>query len=285
MTTDIERVGDFGLGWGESLVWDDRRQRLYFVDCGAGTLHWLEGGEGQLQTLPMPSMPTGIVATENGLIVGALDDGLHVIDPDRGSTELLASYPAELGGRANDVVADLSGNLITGTLNLAKSPGSSWWFSLTAGWRLLDADISNTNGPTVGVFGGEMRLIIGDSHADYFWYSYDAASGRVGPRSIFGDTAELHGVPDGTTLDADGGLWCSLFGGSCLARFTTGGLDRILPLPAVNPADVTFAGPELDRLYVVTVPQGPEGAEFDGGLLVMDSLGVRGRPEPRFAAV
>ena len=29
----ISRVGDFTLGWGESLLWDDRRDRLYFVDC------------------------------------------------------------------------------------------------------------------------------------------------------------------------------------------------------------------------------------------------------------
>ena len=32
---EINRVGTFTLGWGESLVWDERRTRLYFVDCAA----------------------------------------------------------------------------------------------------------------------------------------------------------------------------------------------------------------------------------------------------------
>ena len=41
----MKRVGDIALEWGESLVWDDRKQRLYFVDCSAQTLHWLEGGD------------------------------------------------------------------------------------------------------------------------------------------------------------------------------------------------------------------------------------------------
>jgi L-arabinonolactonase len=282
---NVARVEDFTLGWGESLVWDERTSRLYFVDCTARTLHWLNGGEGELHTLSLPSMAAGIVPTENGLLIGALDDGLHVIDPDAGSTRLLSAYPAGLGGRANDACADLSGNLITGTLNLVPAPGSSWWFSVREGWRLLDPDISNTNGPTVAVLDGSMTLIIGDSSADYFAYPYDARNVTVGPRRVLGDMSGLEGVPDGATLDAEDGLWCALFGGGRLARFTTSGLDRTLDVPVANPADVTFGGPDLDRLYVATVPLGPDVGALDGALLVVDDLGRRGRPEPRFAAV
>jgi sugar lactone lactonase YvrE len=281
----IARVGNFTLGWGESLVWDERTSRLYFVDCVARTLHWLNRGEGELHTLDLPSMGAGIVPTENGLLIGALEDGLHIIDPDAGTTRLLSAYPAGLGGRANDACADLSGNLITGTLNLVQAPGSSWWFSAHDGWRLLDPDISNTNGPTVAVLDGSMTLIIGDSSAHYFSYPYDALNGTVGPRRVFGDMTGLEGVPDGATLDAADGLWCALFGGGRLARFTTNGLDRTLDVPAANPADVTFGGPDLDRLYVVTVPPGSSASPLDGALLVVDDLGVRGRMEPRFAAV
>jgi len=50
----IHRVGDFSLQWGESLRWDDRRQRLYFVDCATQTLHWLEHAEPPLQSLRLP---------------------------------------------------------------------------------------------------------------------------------------------------------------------------------------------------------------------------------------
>jgi sugar lactone lactonase YvrE len=48
-----------------------------------------------------------------------------------------------------------------------------------------------------------------------------------------------------------------------------------------NPTDVTFGGPGLDRLFVVSVasPAQPDGV--DGALLVLDDLGVRGRAEPR----
>src|SRR6202008_3974574 len=71
-TMRIERVGDFTLGWGESLVWDDRRQRLFFVDCAAHTLHWLEDDGDELHTLALPSMAAGIVPTEDGTLVACL---------------------------------------------------------------------------------------------------------------------------------------------------------------------------------------------------------------------
>ena len=279
----IERVGTFTLGWGESLVWDERRARLYFVDCAAQTLHWLEEGDGHrhLETMQLPSMAAGIVATEDGTLVGALDDGLHVIDHDAGTTALLSEYPPELGARANDVCADWAGNLITGTLNLAPAEGSAWWFSSRHGWKLLDPDIANTNGPTAWHLSGEPTLIIGDTSADYYAYPYDAEAGVVGPRRVYGDVQALAGVADGATLDADDGLWCALVGGGQLVRFTPAGLDRSVPLPVTNPADVTFGGARLDRLYIVSVQLLPGATDLDGALLVVDDLGLRGRAEPR----
>jgi sugar lactone lactonase YvrE len=207
---------------------------------------------------------------------------LHMIDPDAGTTRLVSTYPDALGGRCNDACADLHGHLITGKLNLGPAPGSAWWYSAADGWRLLDRDISNTNGPTVGVLDGQMTLIIGDTSADYFSFPYDPDAGTVGERSVFGDVSQLAGHPDGTTLDAEGGLWCALVGGAQLARFVGARLDRTLPMPVANPTDVTFGGLDLDRLYVVSIG-GARGADssLDGALLVVDGLDVRGRREPR----
>src|SRR5687768_16024798 len=86
----LDRVDEVQLIWGESLRWDDRRERLYFVDCARQTLHWLDGGEPPLQTLQLSSLPTGVVLTQRDELVMCLDDGLHVVDPDAGTTELLA---------------------------------------------------------------------------------------------------------------------------------------------------------------------------------------------------
>ena len=278
---EITRIGAFRLGWGESLVYDEVRDRLYFVDCAAKSLHWLEGGGDKLHSVTLPSMAAGLVPAADGALVGALDDGLYVIDPGGGGARLLSPYPHELGERANDACADLSGNIVTGTLNLAPGPGSLWWFSAREGWRMLDSGVSNTNGPNVVVADGAMTLYVGDTSADYYRYRYDAEGGTVGDRELFGDVSALAGVPDGAAVDDEGGLWCALVGGGQLARFTDAGLDRTVTLPVVNPTDVAFAGPDLDRLYVVSIGLGAADDTEDGALLVIDGLGARGRPEPR----
>lgn len=275
----ISEVGAFRTGWGESVVWDDSRQRLWFVDCAARNLQWLDDGAQEPMAFETPGMPTGVVPTDDGRLVVVCDDGLYVVDADAGSAEKLADNPPGLDGRLNDACADLDGNLITGKLNLGPAEGSAYWFSATEGWRELAPDIANTNGPNVAVLDGETTAIIGDTSAHYFAFTYDGASGTATNRRIFGDVSDLPGGPDGATFDADGGLWCALFGGQCIVRFTTAGLDKAIELPVLNPTDVCFGGPRLNRLYVAST-SGP--TDTDGALLVIDDLGAIGRPEPRF---
>ena len=280
----MERVGDVELTWGESLRWDDRRGRLYFVDCAAQTLHWLEGGEPPLHTASMPSLPTGVVLTEGDEVVVCLQDGAHVVDPDTGTTSLLAPYPEGIAGRANDACADAAGNLVTGTLNMAPGPGAAWRWSARGGWSLLDPDIGNLNGPVHLDLAGTSTLVLGDTTAAAVYaYDYDAERGTVGPRRVLCDHGQFGGAPDGATADADGAIWSTVLRSGKLVRVTEAGVDRVVDLPLANPSDVAFGGPDLDRLFLTAIAvdlgDGPPSREA-GWLHVDDSLG-RGRPEHR----
>ena len=285
--TTLTRIGDFTLTWGESLRWDDRRDRLYLVDCATQQLHWLDRGEPPLHSLQLPSMPAGTVLTDGDQLVACLDDGLYVIDPDAGTAEILATYPDGMHGRANDANADGSGNLVTGTLNMGPAPGASWWYSAADGWRLLDDDIGNTNGPVVIDIDGEPTLVLGDTTAAVVYaYPYDGRAGTVGARRVFGDHRALGGSPDGATADAENGVWSCVLGAGKIARFTASGLDRTVDMPMANPSDVTFGGPDLDRMFVVSIAlnlgEAAEPAPEAGRVFAVDGLGVAGRPEARF---
>ena len=291
MNVSISEVEGVRLTWGESARWDDRRQRLYLVDCATRKLHWLEGGAGELHELQLPSMPTGVVLTDEDALVVCLDDGLHVVDADHGTSELLAPYPNGMHGRANDANGDGSGRLITGTLNMTDgSPGALWRYATDDGWRQLDPSFGNVNGPHVL---GDGTLVCGDTIARaVFAYDYDGATGTTsGERRVHLDHAqpELDGAPDGAVVDAADGLWSCVLNTGRLAHVgPDGGLVDVVDLPFANPSDVAFGGHELDRLYVTSIaldlgrggkPPTPEA----GALLVLDGLGVTGRPEPRFA--
>ena len=283
----ISRVGDFTLQWGESVRWDDRLRRLYFVDCATRTLHWLDGGEPPLGSLPLPGLPTGLVLTDDERLIAALDDGLHVVDVDAGTTELLSPYPEGLGGRANDAHADLNGNLVTGTLNLGPAPGSIWWYSAVDGWHWLDDGIANTNGPVVLDVDGEATLVIADTHAfSVYAYPYDGATGSVGERRVFATTTELGGTPDGACADESGAVWGCVLGAGKIARYTSAGVTDTIETGVELPSDVTFGGDGLDRMFFVSIAIPIAGIEINsptaGALMVVDDTGYRGRPEPRF---
>ena len=284
---ELSRVGDFTLQWGESVRWDDRLQRLYFVDCGTQELHWLDNAEPPLRSLTMPSMPAGIVLTEDERVVVALGDGLYVVDPSSGSIESLSGYPEGLGPRANDARADLDGNLVTGTLNIVPGPGSYWWYSVAKGWRKLDDGIGDANGPVVLDIDGTRTLVIADTHAARLYsYEYDGERGTVGERTVFADTSAAGGLPDGACADDSGGVWSCVLGAGAIVRYTPEGKVDAVETGVELPSDVTFGGRDLDRMFFVSIALSLGGVEIKsadaGRLMAVDGTGYRGRPEPRF---
>jgi sugar lactone lactonase YvrE len=219
--------------------------------------------------------------------VAALDDGLHVVDTDAGTSELLSAYPEGLGGRANDAAADLDGNLVTGTLNLVPGPGSYWWYSATEGWRKLDDGIGNANGPVVIGQGDDQTLVFADTQASAVYaYDYNGRAGQVGDRRLFADTSEVGGVPDGACADSEGGIWSCVLGPGVIARYGADGLTDRIDTGVELPSDVTFGGDDLDRMFFVSIAVSigdmPVTSADAGALMVVDGTGFRGRPEPRF---
>jgi sugar lactone lactonase YvrE len=272
----MEPVGDITLTWGESLRWDDRRNRLWYVDCGTQTLHWLDDLSAPSPgAMALPSLPTGIALTDGDDIIVCLDDGLHAVDADRGTTTLVTPYPPEMQGRANDANADGEGGLLTGTLNLAPGPGAAFRWSTSGGWQLLDDDVANFNGP-VAVDG---TVVYSDTLAGVV-YRRDAAG-----RHVICDHRPHGGAPDGATADSTGAIWsCSVRAGK-LIRSVDGTDERVVDVPAANPSDVCFGGPDLDQLFLVSIAldlggTGDVGA-MAGRLLTTTIPGIAGRPEAR----
>ena len=286
---EIQRVGAIKHLWGESLRWDDGRNRLYFVDAAALELQWLESGALEPETMKMPSLPTGLVLTESGRVLVVLEDGVYLADVDAGTLEKFADNPAPAPEpRLNDAQADHEGNLVTGSLGFTHDPiGAFWWLSAQGEWAELDRGVSDANGPVFPP-DGKTLLIVDTSVKAIFRYPYDAKRGCVGPKEIWLDTRDEAGLHDGATLDTDGRYWSAMTAGGsqllCVAA--DGTLERRIELPVDYPTSLAFAGLLRDRLYVTSVSiefgQTKPVAKDAGALLEITGLGVTGALEPRF---
>jgi sugar lactone lactonase YvrE len=114
-------------------------------------------------------------------------------------------------------------------------------------------------------------------------YDFDAVAGTVaGRRAVVAVPAEL-GAPDGLAVDAEGGLWVALWGGSAVHRYgPDGALEERLELPVTNVTSCCFGGSDLKTLYVTTAARGAAGEPLAGALFAYRP-GVRGLPATPFA--
>src|SRR3981189_2912949 len=118
-------------------------------------------------------------------------------------------------------------------------------------------------------------------------YDYDLASGSVSNKRQFAAIKGLGGVPDGATVDAEGNLWSAIAGGGKLVCYKPdGSVARTVEVPVPIITSVMFGGDNLDVMYATSIGErildmepGPDG----GSLFAIKGLGVKGKPEPRFA--
>ena len=120
-------------------------------------------------------------------------------------------------------------------------------------------------------------------------FDFDLERGSATSRRPFIRFDESFGVPDGMTVDAEGGLWVAFYDGWAVRRFTPDGtLDRTVELPAARTTSCCFGGPGLDQLYVTSARDGLSQSQLAeqphaGALFVIEpgvEPGCPSRPSP-----
>ena len=139
---------------------------------------------------------------------------------------------------------------------------------------------------TLGWSPDKKRFYTGDTLANVIWaYDYDPASGAITNEVPFFEDFD-RGLPDGSTVDAEGYLWNCRYYGGCIVRVApNGAVDRVIEMPAKNITTCTFGGSDLKTLYVTTAAaQAAPGERLAGGLFAIQCE-VRGQPENRFRSL
>jgi len=118
-------------------------------------------------------------------------------------------------------------------------------------------------------------------------FDFDRATGAIANRRTLVRIGAVHGMPDGLTLDAEGFVWVSLWGGGEVRRYAPGGtLDSIVRVPATCPTSCTFGGRDLRDLYITTasikLSERERADQPLAGGLFRARPGVSGRPPHRF---
>ena len=273
---------------GEGPVWDEAEQALYYIDIlEKRVLRW-DPASDERRSWDVPAMIGSMALRTGGGAIVALPDGVHALDFATGAVTPFALFdPADPAVQLADGKVDRAGRFVFGTSHRqAREPlGGLWSLGTDGAIAQLDRELILGNGPC---FSPDDRTLY---HADsmrhlIYAYDYDLTTGAATNRRVFFDSSAYGPIPDGATIDAAGDMWVAICeGGAVLQLSPQGEVKQAIEMPTRLPASCMFFGPGLDRLFVPSIDPsflGREPAEADGWCYVIDGLGIRGLPEPRY---
>lgn len=284
---EIEVALDAHAAIGESPTWAAAEGALYWIDIKKPALHRYDPQSGHCRTWIVTSDLGAFALIDEGAALLALREGIHRLDLRTGTLELLAPPPFDPKlWRFNEGLCDPTGRFWVGVMFdpvegcPPPEPASLHSFTLQDGLRREDDMAELHNGMALSEDGRRFFLSHSNTGRIYV-FDFDPELGRLGSRELFARVPSSLGVPDGAAMDADGGYWCALHGSGRLRRYTPEGtLDREILLPVSKPTMCTFAGDDLDTLYVTSASDGMDdaqlGAEPLAGALLRLRPGLKG---------
>jgi sugar lactone lactonase YvrE len=283
MLVEVVTRGSDALG--EGPVWLASERQLVRVDVTAPAIVRRDVAARTEERTPVGAHVGFALPTSAGGLVAGVGREVHLVQP---SQALAAVEPDRPENRFNDAGCDARGRLWAGTMSTTRCQGAAALYRLMPDGQLSVAldGVTISNGLD---WNRDATLLyyVDSTTQRVDAIDFDLDRGRLGRRRTFATIAPEDGLPDGLTVDAEGGVWLALFGGSAIRRYSPDGrLDAELRLPVTNPTSMAFAGPDLGDLYITSARHrlGAEqlAQEPLAGSLLRVRPGVRGRLPRRF---
>lgn len=276
---------------GECPIWCDRSYSLWWTDIEGSRLHRKNTVTSTIDTWITPDRVASFALTQdaNRLILG-FASGIGIFDLAR-SALVYGLIPVESeqpATRINDGRCDAEGRFVFGMFNQVSSAALGGFYRLNCDLsverlKLPAAAVANS----IAFSSDGRRIYFTDSPQRRIWCAKYEASGKIGAVEVFADLSSEQGVPDGSCVDAEGGLWNAQWDGSCLIRFDASGrVTHRVALPVTRPTCPAIGGEKFDRLFVTSARVGLSEqqllAQPLAGAVLSFSPDVPGQPEHRF---
>jgi sugar lactone lactonase YvrE len=252
---------------GEGPLWDAAAGRLHWIDIFGRRVTTADADGRTLEVRELDQLPGCLFLLPDRGLVAATDRGLLALGAAGDTPAAPVLTPFTPGGpdqRFNDGATDPRGRAFVGTASISGASGRCALYRL---------DRPEVGRPVLGrpVLGRPVLTGVSLSNGlgwspdgGTFYYSdtptgrvdafdYDLDTGALGRRRPFVSLPSGSGMPDGLTVDADGGVWIAVYGGARVERYDPDGrLDAVVEFDIPNITSCAFGGPALDILFITT---------------------------------
>jgi len=267
---------------GEGPVWSERWGGLRWVDMLAGDILSLVA-DGIINRRHVGTIAAALRPRRRGGAVIGVERGFALEEAD-GTIKHMDELWTDTNVRMNEGGCDPDGRFYCGSMAYDQQPDAGTLYRLDSDGsvRVVLENVTISNGLEWSPDGS--RAYYNDSPTQRIdVFDYEVESGLSGRRPFAEVPAEA-GLPDGLTVDEEGGVWVALYGGGSVRRYTPEGmLDEMIEVPAKQVTACTFGGSGLDQLFITTSREELKPGEDPlAGSLFQAAVGVAGMPVREF---
>lgn len=266
---------------GEGPVWSAAWGGLRWVDMLAGDILGLTAS-GEVTRRNVGTIAAVIRPRQSGGAVIGVERGFRLEDADGTQTQFIEVWKDD-DIRMNEGGCDPDGRFYCGSMAYDQRAGAGTLYRLDPDYSVhpVVQDVTIANGLEWSPDGSLAYFNDTPTHRISV-FDYDRDTGLTN-RRVFVELADDE-LPDGLTVDAEGGVWVAVNGAGQVRRYTPDGrLDEVIHVPARQVTACTFGGANLDRLFITTSRENlaPDDDPLAGALFSAD-VGVTGLPVRMF---
>jgi sugar lactone lactonase YvrE len=287
--SDVEVVLEPRASVGEGPTWDERSNTLAWVDIMGNTVHVYDPVTGADRAVDVGQPVGAAVLREGGGLALALQTGFGLLDANLDNLRLVAEVEADVPtNRMNDGKCDAAGRFWAGTMAFEVVPGAGGLYRMDANYQVsrMLTGVNLSNGLDWSA-DNQTMFYVDSTTQGIDTFEFDLERGLLGERRRLISIPPEVGLPDGMTLDAEGGIWVALHGAGKIHRYLPdGSLDRVIRVPARMVTCPAFGGADLGDLYITSMTYGMSARELEeqplAGAIFRCRPGVRGKLPNRF---
>ena len=240
---------------GEGIFWNPSDGLVWWTDIEGCALWSFDPSTSKSASHAMSERVCCFAPRASGGVIVAYADRVVLIDPLTKNETLLTRFePENPQTRLNDGRTDRQGRLIVGGMNeVSGKPDSSViCIDTDLSVRKIIDHVSCANSTCFSPDGATM-FFADTPDREILAYDYDTHAGSISRRRVHASFKDEPGLPDGSCVDADGGVWNAEWEGRRVVRVAPDGtIDRTIDVPVWKPTCCAFGGPDLDTLFITT---------------------------------
>ena len=267
---------------GEGITYSSKKNNLFWLDIGIiSKLFKLNLSSNKKEIFKLPEFVTATSVKSEDELILASNNGLNLFNTSNKQFKNIINIEDNLlSTRSNDGGSDAYGRFWFGTMqNNFDKDGNDIPVKNNIG-KLYKIDLNNKVNIVEESLGIPNTFVWNPDNSKFYFtdtlngailsYDFDLESGLLSNKKDF--ASFNRGLPDGSTIDADGCIWNCRWGGSCLVRFTPKGkIDQVVEMPVQNITNCVFGGSDMKTLFITTASnKGNNESELDGSLFAIN---------------